>query len=168
MSLYAIHCEMETIIEAILEGGADSAEAQAALDAHLADLDAALDAKADDYAALITSLNARAAARSIEAKRMRQLADADEALADRLKERLKTVMETTGRTKIDTARFRLSVAGNGGKQPLVIDADPATLPKHLTAVRVEADKEAIRAALEGGATIPGCTLLPRGTSLRIR
>lgn len=168
MSLYAIHCEMETIIEAILEGGADSVEAQTALDAHLAGLDAALDAKADDYAALITSLNARAEARTAEARRMRQLADADTSLADRLKERLKAVMETTGRTKIDTARFRLSVAGNGGKQPLVIDADPATLPKHLTAVRVEADKEAIRAALEGGATIPGCTLLPRGTSLRIR
>lgn len=168
MSLYAIHCEMETIIEAILEGGADSVEAQAALDAHLAGLDAALDAKADQYAAIITSLNARAAARNIEAKRMRQLADADEALADRLKERLKAVMETTGRTKIDTARFRLSVAGNGGKQSLEVKVEPTALAPQYQVVRVEADKEAIRAALEGGATIPGCTLLPRGTSLRIR
>ena len=99
---------------------------------------------------------------------MRQLADADTALADRLKERLKAVMETTGRTKIDTARFRLSVAGNGGKQWLEVKVEPTALAPQYQVVRVEADKEAIRAALEGGATIPGCTLLPRGTSLRIR
>jgi hypothetical protein len=131
-------------------------------------LDAALDEKADDYAALIQHLAARADARRVEAQRMRDLAATDEALADRLKARLKEAMETTGRTKLDTARFRLSVAGNGGKQPLSVTCDATTLPKELTTVTVAANKDAIRQALENGATIAGCELLPRGTSLRIR
>jgi len=35
-------------------------------------------------------------------------------------------------------------------------------------VRHEPNKDAIRAALEAGTAVPGCILLPRGTSLRIR
>lgn len=166
MSLYAIQNEITDIVDAILDGG--DAEAQQALEAHLAGLDAALEEKADDYAALIQHLVARADARRVEAQRMRDLAATDEALADRLKARLKEAMETTGRTKLDTARFRLSVAGNGGKQPLSVTCDATTLPKELTTVTVTANKDAIRQALENGATIAGCELLPRGTSLRIR
>ena len=130
MSLYAISSELELILDAILEGGADSPEGQQALEAHLAGLDAALDDKADDYAGLIRSLELRSAARKAEADRMR--------------------------------------AGNGGKQPLSVTCDATTLPKELTTVTVAANKEAIRQALEAGATIAGCELLPRGTSLRIR
>ena len=166
MSLYAIQNEITDIVDAILDGG--DAEAQQALETHLAGLDAALEEKADHYAALIQHLTARADARRVEAQRMRDLAATDEALADRLKARLKEAMETTGRTKIDTARFRLSVAGNGGKQPLSVTCDATTLPKELTTVTVTANKDAIRQALENGASIAGCELLPRGTSLRIR
>ena len=167
MSLYAISSELELILDAILEEGVDS-ETQQALEAHLAGLDAALDSKCDDFAALIRSLELRSAARKSEADRMRALAKADEALAERLATRLKEAMESSGRTKIDTQRFRLSVAGNGGKQPLSVTCDATTLPKELTTVTVAANKEAIRQALEAGAIIAGCELLPRGTSLRIR
>ena len=166
MSLYAIQNEITDIVDAILDGG--DAEAQQELEAHLAGLDAALEEKADDYAALIQHLVARADARRAEAQRMRDLAATDEALADRLKARLKEAMETTGRTKIDTPRFRLSVAGNGGKQPLSVTCDATTLPKELTTITVAANRDAIRQALENGASIAGCELLPRGTSLRIR
>ena len=166
MSLYAIQNEITDIVDAILDG--NDAEAQQALEAHLAGLDAALEEKADDYAALIQHLTARADARRAEAQRMRDLAATDEALADRLKTRLKEAMEATGRTRIDSARFRLSVAGNGGKQPLSVTCDPTSLPKELVTVTVAANKDAIRQALENGATIAGCELLPRGTSLRIR
>ena len=168
MSLYAISSELELILDAILEGGADSPEAQQALEAHLAGLDAALDACADDYAGLIRSLELRSAARKTEADRMRSLAKADEALAERLKDRLKEAMEACGRTKIDTARFRLSVAGNGGKQPLKVTATAEELGPDYTSTFVEVDNTKIRAALEAGKVVPGCTLLPRGTGLRIK
>ena len=131
-------------------------------------LDAALEDKADDYAALIQSLNLRAEARKAEAARMRQLAETDMALADRLKQRLKEAMESVGRLKLDTPRFKLVVAGNGGRQPLEVAVEPTALAPQYQAVKVEANKEAIRAALEAGTAVPGCTLLPRGTSLRIR
>jgi hypothetical protein len=168
MSLYAIDIELQAVLGAMLDGGADSPEAKEALEAHLAGLDAALDSKADSYAAMIRELESRAQVRKEEANRIRNLAAMDEALSTRLKTRLKEVMERTGRTKIETPRFYLSVAGNGGKNPLEITVDPATLPKDLQIVRIEADKEAIRTALEAGGTIEGCALLPRGTSLRIR
>jgi hypothetical protein len=168
MSLYAISSELELILDAILEGGAVSPEAQQALEAHLAGLDAALDDKADDYAGLIRSLELRSAARKTEAERMRSLAKADEALAERLKDRLKEAMETCGRTKIDTARFRLSVAGNGGKQPLEVTVTAEELGPDYTSTFVEVDNTKIRAALEAGKVVPGCTLLPRGTGLRIK
>lgn len=166
MSLYAIQNEINDIVDAILDGG--DAEAQQALEAHLAGLDAVLTEKAESYAIVIKELEVRAAARRDEATRIRDLAATDEALADRLKARLKEAMEATGRTKIDTARFRLSVSQNGGVQPLSVTCDATTLPKELTFVTVAANKVAIRQALEGGATIAGCELLPRGTSLRIR
>ena len=168
MSLYAIKSEMESILDAILEGGVDSPEAQDALNAHLEGLDAALEDKADDYAGLVRSLELRRDARKAEAKRIAQLAEADDALADRLKERLKAAMEASGKTKLDTARFKLSVAGNGGKAPLEVTADAASLPPEFQTVSVTFNRDAISTALEGGAVIPGCTILPRGTSLRIR
>lgn len=168
MSLYAIKSEIADIIDAILDGGVDSPEAQGALEEHLAGLDTVLEAKADDYAGLIQELLVRAEARADEARRIRALADADRALADRLKQRLKEAMEAVGKLKLDTPRFKLVVAGNGGKQPLEVAVEPTALAPQYQAVKVEANKEAIRAALEAGTAVPGCTLLPRGTSLRIR
>ena len=169
MNLYDITTEMQGVLDAMLDGGIDSPEAQAALDEHLSGLDAALDAKAEAYAGIVRELESRAEARKVEASRIRNLAAADEALAARLKDRLKAAMEQTGRLKIDTPRFRLSVAGNGGKQPL--DIDPAHMdswaPPFRT-VTVVPNREAIRIALENGGEVPGCTLLPRGTGLRIK
>jgi len=167
MSLYAIGTEMQGILDAMLEGGVDSHEAMEALDLHLQGLDAALDSKAEDYAGLIQELTMRAEARTKEAQRIRALAQTDAALAERLKQRLKEVMERTGRTRIDTSRFRLSVAQNGGRQSIEID-EGASLPPAYVKTITEPDKDAIRKALEAGETIAGCTLLPRGSSLRIR
>ena len=168
MSLYAIQNEISDIIDALLEGGQTEADANAALEEHLAGLDAALEDKAEGYASVIQELALRAKARKDEAARIRALAEADEAVADRLKKRLKEAMEATGKTKIDGLKFKLSVAANGGKQPLVIEAPVDDLPAEFKVVKHEPNKEAIRAALEAGTSIAGCALLPRGTSLRIR
>jgi hypothetical protein len=109
----------------------------------------------------------RAESRGKEASRIRALAAADDALATRLKEGLKAAMEQTGKLKIEGLRFKLSVAGVGGKQSLEID-DPSALDPAFQRVVREPDKDAIRSALDSGIEITGCRLLPRGTSLRIR
>ena len=155
MSLYAITTEMQGILDAVLDGGIDSPEAQDALNEHLAGLDTALESKAESYAGFIKELEMRAESRSKEATRIRALAAADDALATRLKEGLKAAMEQTGKLKIETPRFKLSVAGNG--------LDPA-----FQRIFREPDKDVIRSALDSGIEIAGCRLLPRGTSLRIR
>jgi hypothetical protein len=167
MSLYAITTEMQGILDAVLDGGIDSPEAQDALNEHLAGLDVALESKAESYAGFIKELEMRAESRSKEASRIRALAAADDALATRLKEGLKAAMEQTGKLKIETPRFKLSVAANGGKQSLEID-DPSALDSTLQRIVREPDKDVIRAALDSGIKIAGCRLVPRGTSLRIR
>ena len=167
MSLYAITTEMQGILDAVLDGGIDSPEAQDALNEHLAGLDTALESKAESYAGFIKELEMRAESRGKEASRIRALAAADDALATRLKEGLKAAMEQTGKLKIEGLRFKLSVAGNGGKQVLEIDNPSALDPAFQRVVR-EPDKDAIRSALDSGIEIAGCRLLPRGTSLRIR
>jgi len=169
MSLYAINAEIASVLDAMLEGGADSPEAMEALNLHLAGLDTALESKAEDYAGLIRELELRAEVRKAEAIRIRLLSTVDATLAERLKERLKAAMESSGKMKIETARFRLTVANNGGKQPLEVDeAQMAAWEPPFRRVITEPNREAIRIALENGATIPGCTLMPRGTSLRIK
>ena len=167
MSLYAITTEMQAILDAVLDGGIDSPEAQDALNEHLAGLDVALESKAESYAGFIKELEMRAESRSKEATRIRALAAADDALATRLKEGLKAAMEQTGKLKLETPRFKLSVAGNGGKQSLEID-DPFGLDPMFQRIVREPDKDAIRSALDSDIEIAGCRLLPRGTSLRIR
>ena len=167
MSLYHISSEMQSVIDAMLEGGADSPEAMTALDEHLKGLEAALESKAEGYAGVIRELEMRATARTEEVKRIRALADADAALAERLKERLRDAMQRTGRTRIDTPRFRLSVVGNGGRQPLLI-ADPEAIPPLFIRHVPEINKEAIRLALDAGQEVPGCTLAPRGSRLSIK
>jgi hypothetical protein len=167
MSLYAITSEMQAILDAVLDNGIDSIEAQSALNEYLAELDIALESKAEGYAGFITELSMRAESRSKEATRIRALAAADDALATRLKEGLKAAMEQVGKLKIDTPRFKLSVAGVGGKQSLEID-DPSALDPAFQRIVREPDKDVIRSALDNGIEIAGCRLLPRGTSLRIR
>ena len=169
MSLYHISTEMQSILDAMLDGGVDSPQAMAAMDEHLQGLEVALESKADAYAGVIRELELRATARTEEVKRIRALADADATLAQRLRERLRDVMAATGLTRIETPRFRLAVQANGGRQPLIIDPEGVNdLPVSLTRIVREPDKEAIRTVLESGDTIPGCTLLPRGTTLRIK
>lgn len=166
MSLYQITNEMQSILDAMHED-ADSPAAMNALDEALRDLDTALDQKAETYAGLIRELELRAQVRTEEMKRIRALADADAALAERLKERLRDAMQRTGRTRIDTLCFRLSVVGNGGRQPLLI-ADPEAIPPLFIRNVPEINREAIRLALDAGQEVPGCTLAPRGSRLSIK
>ena len=129
------------------------------------------DEKVDSYAALITEKMRLYQVRQGEAERMTRLALTDKNRADWLKERLMYVLKELGVQKMDTNRFRVSVATNGGKQPIDIyvpdDELPAEYQKQVPA-SVAADKDAIREALVAGKKIKGAVLKERGTSLRIR
>jgi hypothetical protein len=169
MSLYLITDELKRLIDAFDHFGHESSEAAEAIKEHTALLVEAFDAKADDYAALIRTAETRAAARNEESERMRKLAQDDEALASRLRLALMTAMKETGRLKVQTARFKLSVQNNGGKIPVIIN-DESSLPEafRVPKVSITIDKDGIREELEKGVTVPGATLGERGQRLNLK
>lgn len=127
-----------------------------------------LEVKADNYAAYVHHLLARAKARAEEAERLSARAKVDTNAAKRLRENMKTVLEFAGVKKIETPRFQISIAGNGGKQPIECNVKPDDLPDELRKTEFKINSDAIRTKLEAGEEVPGCRLLERGTSLRIR
>ncbi len=85
----------------------------------------------DNYAGLIAELEHRSTAGKAEAERLSHRVDVDKALADRLRQRLKDIFGLNGLKTLETDRYRLTVANNGGKRPLIMDGGvlPTQLPK---------------------------------------
>jgi hypothetical protein len=50
---------------------------------------------------------------------------------------------------------------------MLIESEAALPDEYVILVR-QPNKDAVRSALEAGKNVPGCSLLPRGTALRIR
>jgi len=152
------------------EGGFDDPEVQEILAKMGDEIMGDLENKVDNYAAYIQTLTFRAKARKEEAKRLTERAKISENHADRMKDFLKKVLEFNEVKKIDTPRFLVSVAGNGGKQPLECNVLPEDLPDEYRTEKVTYAKngDAIREALLAGKEVAGCRLLERGTSLRIK
>ena len=124
--------------------------------------------KVDNYGALMAEWSHRVDTRKAEAKRMTELARIDENNLKNLKERLKYHLEVIGRTRVETPRFRFTVAKNGGRSPLTVNARVEELPEDCVRTEIKPDNDAIRAKLEAGQAVYGCALGERGTSLRIK
>ncbi len=128
------------------------------------------DRKLDNYAALIGELEARSDARKLEAKRMIDRARADENRARSLKSFLQQFFECHQIKTIETDRYRLTLANNGGKLPVIVDEhfSIASMPDEFTKLSISPDLEAIREALEGGEGLEFARLGERSRSLRIK
>jgi hypothetical protein len=174
MTLFEIGAEgaaLQALIEEHLteNEGELTPEAEAAIDGWLAENNESLEKKLDGYGALIRECEAKANARYDEAARLELLADADANKAKRLKERLRWYFEANGIEKQETARYKFTLANNGGVLPLQLsEVSPSELPEHFQSVRVEVDKAATREFLENGGTLEWARLGERGKSLRIR
>lgn len=125
--------------------------------------------KVDAYCCLIAEISARAAARKAEAQRLAENASRSEATVKRLKTRLLDAFNAMGIGKLETERFTVSVAKNGGLVPLELDPtlDPSTLPEEFQRVTISPDTDAIRAAL-ATTTLPFAKLGERGQHVRIK
>ncbi|HEX9995904.1 MAG TPA: siphovirus Gp157 family protein [Abditibacterium sp.] len=170
-TLFQISDDLRALEEILVESGGDISDpaTEAALEAFFAELGEARDQKVDNIAALIREWETRAKSRRDEAARMTELARVDENAAKRLKIRLAQFFEAHDLKRIDTPRFRVSLAGIGGKTPLVFadNFDASRLPTELQRVVIEPDKEGLRELLESGGGVIGVTLGERGKSLRI-
>ena len=168
-SLLDITDDMQALDDVLQEVGGDLSDpgVEATIDRWLAELEKDLENKVDNYAALIGIMRGRAAVRKAEAKRLTDRVRADENAANGLCERLKMAFEGRGIEKVETPRFRVSIANNGGKLPLVIDED-AVIPDEYLRVVTEPDKVLLHEALAAGKKLDGVRLGERGTRLSIR
>jgi hypothetical protein len=147
--------------------------------------------KVDGCAFAIKEFEARAAARSQEAERMKASADCDAETAKRIKAMVLEVMQEFGEKKLPGRLFTISRQGNGGQQALTI-VQPDLVPLEFKRVTVELradvcrqfaeqfagqyriveivhpDSKGIREALERGEHVMGCRLEDRGEHIRIK
>jgi len=135
----------------------------------LGDTIAERDRKLDNYSALMKELEARAEARKAEAKRLSDRASIDLNKVKFLKSNLQKFFEAHDLRTVETNRYRLTLAKNGGKAPLILDSRPVeNLPEGFKKIQIVADNEAIRKALEAGQVLDFARLGDRGQSLRIK
>lgn len=124
--------------------------------------------KADGYAKIILGMKADAEVLKIEEDRLYARRKRIEDRQKYLKDTLMANMQAIGVEKIKTALFSISIAKNGGKEPLVIDGLIEDIPgKFLIPQPPVVDNEAVRALL-AERQVDWAHLEPRGVHLGIR
>jgi len=125
-----------------------------------------LPAAIDDVLSLVRDIEARAEARKAEADRLKARAKRDEAVAAWFKSQVLRTMQAEGLKKLETARWRATVAQPGGKPAMEIVGE---IPPEFITERIEIvpDKDAIRAALESGQTLPFAMFVPKQPYLKV-
>lgn len=173
-TLYELSQDLLALEALLTETGGEITDddAGAALERWFDELGEQRDAKIDGYCQLILEITARHNARKAEIARLGELIAGDAKAIDRLKARLKGFFEAQGIKKLETARFRLSVQGNGGALPLIVpeawEKEPASAPEAFQRRVIQLDKEAIREAIRNDDETHGASLGERANHLRIR
>jgi hypothetical protein len=170
-SLLDITEDMAAIDELLAESGGEiTPETEGTLDAWFAELDTNFTGKVDNYCALITEIECRAAVRKAEADRLYDRAKIDENAAKALRERLRFVWELRAMGKVQTSRYTVSLAKNGGKAALDVRVGAEDLPAWAvkTETVVTVDKDAIRSRLDAGEQLDFASLMQRGNRIAIK
>ncbi|MFT9285966.1 MAG: siphovirus Gp157 family protein [Lacticaseibacillus paracasei] len=126
----------------------------------------AINDKAEGYAQVIRQIKADIEANKKERDRFEARIKSYQSNLSTISQRLVEVMTETNQRKIKTPLFTISVAKNGGKQPIYIDQD--NLQADVFKVKREPDTDKIRKRLEAGEKVPGAELKPRGEHLLIK
>lgn len=170
-TLFELSDEISNIEYVLETADEENEDMVAVIDEYLAGIRGDLNTKLDNYAGLIRELEARSAARKEEADRLAHRAKIDANKVARLKECLRWYLLTHDMKMkaIETQRYRITLAQNGGKQPVMLSVPVEELPPDylLEMTTYKPDMEAIRQALENGADIPGAELGERGFNIRI-
>lgn len=168
-TIFEITGEWQALIELLEETGGDITDpaVEEYVEKCFDDIENDLERKVDGYVQVLNELKARAAARKAEADRLAKRAKVDLNTMKTMKERLTYALIGLGREKIETERFKVTVANAGGKQPLTLDDGP--LPSDWVDVQTVENpaKDRIRAFLESGNTLPFARLEERGKVLRV-
>ena len=126
----------------------------------------AINDKAEGYARVIRQIKADIETNKKERDRFEARIKAYQSNLGTISQRLVEAMNETNQRKIKTPLFTISVAKNGGKQPISIDQD--NLQADVFKVKREPDTDKIRKRLEAGEKVLGAELKPRGEHLLIK
>lgn len=126
----------------------------------------AINDKAEGYAQVIRQIKADIEANKKERDRFEARIKSYQSNLNTISQRLVEAMNETNQRKIKTPLFTISVAKNGGKQPISIDQD--NLQADVFKVKREPDTDEIRKRLESGEKVLGAELKPRGEHLLIK
>ena len=102
-------------------------------------------------------------------KELKRLVEIDDNLVRNLNKYLLDHLLSSNTKKMRTTDYNISIANNGGKQPIIIDSvDPNGLPEDLTITERKIDKDAVRDRLLAGEEFSFARLEERGQHLRIK
>lgn len=164
MTLYELTSDYLNLLELAEDPDIDE---QAFMDT-LEGIEGELEDKADNYAKVIRSLEADAAACDAEAKRLRAKKQTIENNIKRMKSALQFAMQMTGKTKFKTALFTFGIR----KNPASVVIDAANVRDFPEQYIIESepilDKMALKYALKEGEDMTGLCHLEQTESLSIR
>jgi hypothetical protein len=159
MNLYELTDSYLKVLE-LIENGEEG------LEDTLESINDAIEVKADGYARIIRNLEANAVALKTEIDRLTNRRRSIENSIDRLKENLKNAMIATGKEKIKTDLFNVTVVNN----PVAVNViDEKLIPEEYFKVEIirKLDKLSLRDAIKNGEEIQGAELM-QGKGLRIK
>jgi hypothetical protein len=159
MNLYELTDSYLKVLE-LIENGEEG------LEDTLESLNDTIELKADGYARIIRNLEANAVALKTEIDRLTNRRRSIENSIDRLKENLKNAMIATGKEKIKTDLFNVTVVNN----PVAVNViDEKLIPEKYFKVEIirKLDKISLRDAIKNGEEIQGAELM-QGKGLRIK
>ena len=166
-TLYELKEEFKMLLDMMEDDSIDEEMIQNSLEG----IECEIEIKAEGYAKILKELEGQAETVRKEISRLDDKYGKIVANMDRLKTNLKIAMNETGKKKIQTDLFTISVCKNGGKIPLIIDGvDINEVPeKYKEMQKIEKlNTDAIREDLEKGIDVGFARFGERRESLRIK
>lgn len=166
MTLYDLNLQMQEILDMAETGEFDEELIANTLEG----VEGEIEAKLDSYGVIVNELQDDVDKLDKEIKRLDAKKKTITGSIDYLKKMVMYTMGQMDKKKVKGERFTWSIVKNGGKAPLVIDADilPLDVPEDYQHIDIGFDRTAIREALEAGQELTFARLGERGESLRLK
>lgn len=161
-TLYDLTGKRATLLSLAEDGTVDPEVLQDTMDS----IDGEIEEKTEGYVQVIKQIEADAAGIDAEIKRLTDRKAAFLRNRDHIKQSLKDGLEYAHVTKVKTPLFTVTIAKNGGKQPIDIDED--NLQADVFKEVRTPDTDLIRQRLDAGEEVVGATYKPRGNHLLIK
>ncbi len=168
LSLYELNDAILSIVEMLGNPDLTDEDARNALSEALAVSEEQVGMRLEHLARAVRQAEAQSVMFKGEAKHFQDKAKVAENTAARIKSYVKEFLEGRGQTQFVAGCHTWAIQANGGKQAITMPGDPRDLTEDYIKLVVEADTDKIRQDLEGGKSVQGCELLPRGTHVRVR